>query len=138
MQTVMKENSGTMLLESKTIKPWWKSGRYWLLALLAAQYVIFQLVTGVEYLDAQRNMQWGRYVLEQPRFLIGAENSYDRINGFQPAPPTLAPAGHVTAGGGPLSPWWGPLYLALFGSVWWLTGSYTAMQLVGPISAGAA
>ena len=59
-------------------------------------------------------MQWGIYLLEQPRFLLGAENIYDHINGFPPAPPSLAPAGRVTEHGGPLSPWWGPLYLLLF------------------------
>jgi hypothetical protein len=117
---------------------WWRSWRCWLLAALAVQYAALQLATGVEYLDAQRNMQWGRYVFEQPNFLLGAGNSYDRINGFLPSPASLAPAGHVTGGGGPLSPWWGPLYLALFGGVWWLTGSYTVMQLIGPITAGAA
>ena len=35
--------------------PWWKSWRYWLLAALAVQYVVLQLATGVEYMDAPRN-----------------------------------------------------------------------------------
>jgi hypothetical protein len=125
-------------IQLQPVSSWWKSWRFWLLAALAAQYVILQLATGVEYLDAQRNMQWGRYVFEQPNFLLGAVNSYDRIKGFPPSPAALAPAGYVIGRSGTLSPWWGPLYLALFGGVWWLTHSYTAMQLIGPIAAGVA
>ena len=43
--------------------PWWKSWRFWLLAGLAAQYAVFQVATGVEYMDAPRNLHWGMYVV---------------------------------------------------------------------------
>jgi hypothetical protein len=115
----------------------WRSWRCWLLAALALQYAVLQIATGVEYLDAQRNMQWGVYVLERPGFLLGAENVYDHVNGFPPPAPELAPAGKTSALGGPLSPWWGPAYLVLFAGVWGLTRSYLALQLIGPLAAGA-
>jgi hypothetical protein len=116
---------------------WWRSWRFWLLAALAAQYVVLQLATGVEYLDAPRNLHWGLYVLEQPRFLLDAEDVYDRINGFPPVPADLAPAGAAIGRSTPLHPWWGPLYVIVFGGVWWLTGSYTALRMVVPLAAGA-
>ena len=53
-----------------------------LLGGLAAQFAVMQLATGAEYLDAPRNLHWGIYAAEQPRFLLDAEDSYDRIHGF--------------------------------------------------------
>jgi hypothetical protein len=100
------------------------------LALLAGQYVLLQLATGTEYLDAARNMQWGKYTVEQPRFLLGAENVYDRVNGFP------VPEAGGTASAGKLSPWWGPAYILLFAGIWRLTGSYTALQIISPLAAG--
>jgi hypothetical protein len=137
MQTVMKENSGALLLQSHAIKSWWKSWRYWLLAALAVQYAVLQLATGVEYMDAPRNLHWGLYFVEQPRFLIDTEDVNDRIKGFPPTPASLAPGGGAIGRSAPLHPWWGPLYVVLFGGVWRLTGSYTALRLVVPIAAGA-
>jgi hypothetical protein len=121
----------------RTLSVAWRTWWFWLLAALAAQYALVQLATGVEYLDAQRNMQWGSYVLEQPRFLIGAENVYDHVNGFPPPSPELAPAGMASPHGGPVSPWWGPAYLVFFAGVWGLTHSFLALQLIGPLAAGA-
>lgn len=117
--------------------PWWKSWRCWLLAALAVQYVVLQLATGVEYMDAPRNLHWGMYFADQPRFLIDTEDVNDRIRGFPPTPASLAPSGLAIGHSAPLHPWWGPLYLVLFGGVWRLTGSYTALRLVVPIAAGA-
>jgi hypothetical protein len=116
---------------------WWKSWRGWLLAALAVQYIVLQMATGVEYMDAPRNLHWGLYFVEQPRFLIDTEDIGDRARGFPPTPAELAPSGLATGHSAPLHPWWGPLYLMLFGGVWWLTGSYTALRLVVPIAAGA-
>jgi hypothetical protein len=117
--------------------PWWKSWRCWLLAALAVQYAVLQIATGVEYMDAPRNLHWGLYFVEQPRFLIDTEDVDDRVRGFPPTPASLAPGGAATGHSAPLHPWWGPLYLVLFGGVWWLTGSYMALRLVVPIAAGA-
>lgn len=75
--------------------------------------------------------------LETPRFLIDAENPYDRVNGFTPDPPSLAPAGLAHGRSGPLHPWWGPLYPILFGVVWRVSGSYAALQSIVPLAAGA-
>ncbi|HJZ45545.1 MAG TPA: hypothetical protein VKE41_00195 [Roseiflexaceae bacterium] len=116
---------------------WWKSWRFWLLAALAAQYAMLQIATGVEYMDAPRNLHWGIYLVEQPRFLIDAEDVYNRIAGFPPTPAALAPAGAATGHSAPLHSWWGPLYIILFGAVWWITGSYAALRLVVPLAAGA-
>lgn len=124
-------------LQSSSMTPWWRSWRIWLLAALAGQYVVLQLATGVEYFDAPRNLHWGQYLLEQPRFLLDAEDVYDRINGFPPTSAELAPAGAASGHSAPLHPWWGPLYLLLFAGVWGITGSYTALQLVVPLAAGA-
>jgi hypothetical protein len=116
---------------------WWKSWRTWLLAALAVQYAVLQIATGVEYMDAPRNLHWGLYFAEQPRFLIDTEDVGDRARGFPPTPAALAPSGLATGHSAPLHPWWGPLYLVLFGGVWRLTGSYVALRLVVPIAAGA-
>ncbi|GIV96214.1 MAG: hypothetical protein KatS3mg057_0871 [Herpetosiphonaceae bacterium] len=136
-----------MASQQKTINPqnlpthslliWWRRWEGWLLAFLVLNYAVFQLLTGVQYGDAPRNLHWELYLLEQPRFLLDAEDSYDRINGFPPSPPSLAPSGSATGRGGPLHPWWGPLYPALFAALWWLTGSYTTLHLVVPLAAGA-
>jgi hypothetical protein len=137
MQTATKEQTGAMLLQSQVRPSWWKSWRYWLLAALAVQYIVLQLATGVEYMDAPRNLHWGLYFTEQPRFLIDTEDVNDRVRGFPPTPASLAPNGLAIGHSAPLHPWWGPLYLVLFGGVWKLTGSYTALRLVVPIAAGA-
>lgn len=111
--------------------------RLWLLLALAAQFAALQLATGVEYLDAPRNLHWGLYLLEQPRFLLDADDSYDRIHGFVPSPPALAIADALVGRSAPLHPWWGPLYLMLFAAAWQLSGSYTLLRLVSPVAAGA-
>ncbi|HWQ12455.1 MAG TPA: hypothetical protein VNL77_06635 [Roseiflexaceae bacterium] len=119
-------------------RPWWRSLRRWLLGALAAQYTVYQLLTGVQYFDGPRNMQWGMYLVENPGFAVGAPNAYDRINGFPPTPRSLAPVGRYTTDGGPISPWWGPAYLLVYGVVWRLTGSYVALHLVVPLAAAGA
>jgi|GEM_PF-622023 len=122
---------------------WWWMGSTWLtwrsalLLLLAGQYVILQLLTGVQLLDGPRNLHWGLYVLEEPRFLLDAEDRYDRINGFPPTPSALASAGQAVDKSAPLHPWWGPLYPLMFAGIWRLTNSYTALQLVVPLASGA-
>jgi hypothetical protein len=126
-----------MIGDRRLLVRWWRDWRLWVLVPLALQFALLQLLTGVEYWDAPRNLHWGLYVLEQPRFLLNAEDIYDRIKGFPPEPPSLAPAGLATDRGSPLHPWWGPLYPLLFAGVWWLTGSYTVLQLVVPVAAGA-
>ncbi|MGQ9827756.1 MAG: ArnT family glycosyltransferase [Roseiflexus sp.] len=110
--------------------------RFVLIGALAGQYVVFQLLTGVQYWDSPRNLHWGIVAQELPRFIIDAENPYDRVNGFPPDPASLAPAGLAREHSGPLHPWWGPLYLIVFGLVWRLSGSYALLQSVVPVAAG--
>lgn len=134
-QTVLQANS-TLAQPTRlnAARHWWLVG---LLVLLAGQYAVFQLLTGVQYFDAPRNMQWSLYLLEQPRFLLGAGNTYDRINGFPPHPASLAPYSQIIPHDNPISPWWGPLYLLLFAGVWRVVGSFTVLQLISPLAAGA-
>jgi hypothetical protein len=113
-------------------RPW-----FWLIVLVASQYTVLQLLTGAEYFDAPRNMQWGIFLLEQPRFLLDTENNYDRINGFLPSSPALAPGGQAQGRSAPLHPWWGPAYLGLFALTWGVTHSFTILRLVVPLAAGA-
>jgi hypothetical protein len=114
----------------------WLDLRLLLIGALAGQYVALQLLTGVQYWDSPRNLHWGIVAQELPRFLIDAENPYDRVNGFPPDPVSLAPAGLAHGRSGPLHPWWGPLYLMVFGAVWRLSGSYALLQAVVPVAAG--
>ena len=114
----------------------WLDLRLVLISALAGQYVALQLLTGVQYWDSPRNLHWGIVAQKLPRFLIDAENPYDRVNGFPPDPVSLAPAGLAHGRSGPLHPWWGPLYLMMFGAVWRLSGSYTLLQAVVPVAAG--
>ncbi len=116
----------------------WLNWRWLLLAMLAGQYVLFQALTGVQYGDSPRNLHWGIVAQETPRFLIDAENLYDRVNGFTPDPPSLAPEGLAHGRSGPLHPWWGPLYPILFGVVWRVSTSYAALQLIVPLASGVA
>jgi hypothetical protein len=104
--------------------------------LVASQYLILQLFTGAQYLDAPRNMQWGTYIWEQPRYLLDSENRYDRVNGFAPNPISLAPAGLAHGRSVPLHSWWGPAYLGLFAVLWGITGSFTVLESVVPVAAG--
>jgi hypothetical protein len=112
-------------------RPW-----FWLICVVASQYIWFQLFTQVQYLDSPRNLQWGIYVWEEPRYLIDAENRYDRTNGFPPTPLSLAPAGLASGTGGTMHSWWRPSYLGLFALAWAATGSFTALELIVPIAAG--
>ncbi|ABU58986.1 hypothetical protein [Roseiflexus castenholzii] len=114
----------------------WCNARYALLGALAVQYVLFQALTGVQYGDSPRNLHWGMVAWESPRFLIDAEDPYDRVNGFPPEPASLAPASFARGRSGSLHPWWGPLYLILFGAVWRVSGSYGALQAIVPVAAG--
>ena len=113
--------------------------RLWLAMLLgglAAQFAVMQLATGAEYLDAPRNLHWGIYAAEQPRFLLDAEDSYDRIHGFLPANFAVPTHDALIGRSAPLHPWWGPLYVLLFAAVWRLSGSYLALRLLVPLLAG--
>jgi hypothetical protein len=109
-----------------------------LLALLASQFVLVQLVSGPQYGDAPRNLHWGLLTAENPAFLFGTPDLNERIKGFAPEPETLAPRGLFRGAPGGLHRWWGPVAPALFALVWRLTGSYTLLQLVIPLAGGAA
>jgi hypothetical protein len=115
----------------------WRSPALWAVVLVASQYAILQLLSGAQYFDAPRNMQWGVFLSEEPRYLLDAENRYDRVNGFPPTPRELAPAGLANGRSGPLHAWWGPAYLGLFALIWRATGSTTALELLVPLAAGA-
>jgi hypothetical protein len=131
-------NSSALAQEGVTARAatWRWRGQLMLLAVLASQYLLMQLWTGAQYWDSPRNLHWGVYVAEQPGFLLNQPDRYNWVNGFVPDPATLAPAGLAGEQRGALHPWWGPLYLLLFGAVWRLTGSYTVLQLVVPLAAG--
>lgn len=62
-----------------------------ILTLLAGQFALVQALTGSQYGDAPRNMHWGILSVENPAFLFGAPDTYERIKGFPPEPPSLAP-----------------------------------------------
>lgn len=125
----------TAVLERVAAASAWRSWRTWLLCALAVQYAAFQLATGVQYWDGPRNLHWGLLVLDEPRFLLDAEDPLNRVNGFPPEDARLAPRGLASDSSSPLHPWWGPLYPLIFGGVWWLTGSYALLQLVVPAAA---
>jgi Dolichyl-phosphate-mannose-protein mannosyltransferase len=110
--------------------------RFWIVLLLAIQYVLFQLIWPVEYQDAPRNLHWGIYLTEEPRFLLDAEDTYDRTYGFPPEDLSLAPAHLARDQGTWFHPWWGPLYPLLIAFFWKLSTSYTLLQLFSPLCAG--
>lgn len=119
-------------------RSWWRAVIVpTLLALLAGHFVIVQGLTGVQFGDAPRNLHWGLLTWEQPGFLRGAVDSYERIKGFPPDPAELGPQRLWANGYGSLHPWWGPLTPGLFALVWGLTRSYLLLQLVIPLAAGA-
>src|SRR5918912_1123298 len=96
-----------------------------LLALLAGQYLVVQLLTSPLYGDAPRNLHWGVLTAEQPRFLLDAVDPYERVKGFAPDPPSLAPRGLYRNPPAALHPWWGPVAPVVFALVWTATRSYT-------------
>ncbi|MCS6938814.1 MAG: glycosyl transferase [Roseiflexus sp.] len=110
------------------------SSHTFLLALLAGQFALAQLLTGPQYGDAPRNMHWGILVVENPAFLLGAPDTYERIKGFPPDPPSLAPLALYRFPQGGLHPWWGPVPPIIFALVWLATHSYTALHLVIPLA----
>jgi hypothetical protein len=112
-----------------------RSHALWL-SILAAQFIVWQLLLGVQYGDAARNLHWGIMVAENPRFLIGDQDSYDMVTGFIPDPPALAPAGAPRAELASFNPLWGPVPLLLMAAVWRLTGSHVLEALVVPAAAG--
>src|SRR5262245_66312542 len=63
------------------------------LTILAAQFIVWQMLLGVQYGDAARNLHWGMVVADNPRFLNGDRDPYEMVTGFIPDPPALAPAG---------------------------------------------
>ncbi|NTV64431.1 MAG: glycosyl transferase, partial [Oscillochloris sp.] len=105
--------------------------------LLALQFAIAQLLTGVQFGDAPRNMHWGVLTFEQPSFLSGAVDTSERIKGFRPDPESLGPLRLWDNTYGSLHPWWGPVAPLLFAVVWGATRSYTLLQLVVPLAGGA-
>jgi hypothetical protein len=108
-----------------------------LLALLAAQYLAWSLLTTPLYGDSPRNLHWGLLTAEQPRFLLGAPDASERIKGFPPEPPELASRGLYRNPFTGLHRWWGPVMPLLVAGVWALTGSYTLVQLIIPLAGGA-
>jgi len=117
---------------------WWRAVVLpLLLALLAGHFVLVQLFTGVQLGDAPRNLHWGLLTWEQPAFLSGGLDTYERIKGFQPTPEALAPRRLWANPYAGLHPWWGPVTPLLFAGVWGLTRSYTLLQLIIPLAAGA-
>lgn len=111
------------------------SSWFWL-AVLAGQFALVQLLTGVQYGDAPRNLHWGILTAENPRFLIGDPDLYGRTKGFVPDPPELAPLGRAEARAGSFHPWWGPVPMGLLAVVWALTHSREVLMLVVPLAAG--
>ena len=105
-----------------------------LLALLAGQFIIVQLLTAPLFGDAPRNLHWGILTAENPAFLAGAPDMYERIKGFPPASPGLAERDLWKNPPGSLHRWWGPLLPLLTGAVWLATHSYTAIQLIVPLA----
>jgi hypothetical protein len=112
--------------------------RWVVLALLAGQFALVQLLSGPQYGDAPRNLHWGVLTAENPAFLFGAPDLHERIKGFPPEPETLAPRRLFRFEPGGLHRWWGPVAPALFALVWSATGSYTLLQLVVPLAGGVA
>ncbi|MFQ3663759.1 MAG: glycosyl transferase [Chloroflexaceae bacterium] len=108
-----------------------------LLALLAGHFILVQLLTGAQFLDAPRNLHWGLLTWEQPAFLLDGLDIYERIKGFPPDPPELGPLGLWKNPYAGLHSWWGPLAPGLFALVWGASRSYTLLQLVIPLAAGA-
>jgi len=111
--------------------------RTFLLALLTIQFVLVNLATNPLFGDAPRNLHWGLLTAENPRFLLGEPDTFERIKGFPPDPPTLSELHLYGNPQSSLHRWWGPLAPLLFAAIWKLTGSYTLLQLVIPL-AGAA
>lgn len=105
-----------------------------LLALLMLQFALVQLLTGVQFGDAPRNLHWGLLTAENPRFLIDGLDQYERIKGFPPDPTTLGSRGLWANPYSGLHPWWGPLPPLLFAAVWFVTRSYTLLQMVVPLA----
>ncbi|GAB4438380.1 MAG: hypothetical protein OHK0015_31940 [Chloroflexi bacterium OHK40] len=119
-------------------RPWWRGVALpMLLTLLAGHFALVQLLTGVQFGDAPRNLHWGLLTWEQPAFLIGATDGYERIKGFPPEPPELGPRRLWERPPAGLHPWWGPLTPLFFAAVWGISRSYTLVQLVVPLAAGA-
>lgn len=113
-----------------------RSPKLWL-ALLSAQFALVQLLTGVQFGDAPRNMHWGILTFEQPSFLLGATDTFERIKGFPPTPETLGPLRLWNNSYMSLHRWWGPVTPLLFAAIWGLTRSYTLIQLIVPLAGGA-
>jgi len=109
-----------------------------MLALLVGHFALVQLLAGAQFGDAPRNLHWGLLTWEQPGFLLGQPDRYERIKGFEPDPPGLAQRGLWADPQSGLHPWWGPVTPLLFAGIWGLFRSYTLLQLVIPAAAGAA
>jgi hypothetical protein len=109
---------------------------FWL-GLLAAQFLVFQLVLQVQYHDSNRNLHWGRYTVENPAFMTGARDSYATTHRIDPLPPDSSPAHYAQKELDTIKPsfhaWWGPVPVLLWAGTWWLTGSQLAMTLVVPL-----
>ncbi len=105
-----------------------------LLCLLASQFIIVQLLTAPLFGDAPRNLHWGILATENPAFLAGAPDMYERIKGFAPDPASLAQRDLWKYPPGSMHRWWGPFVPLLIGAVWMATHSYVAIQLIIPLA----
>ena len=120
----------------KNIKGFFSDWHHIVLMILASQYLILQLILGVEYWDGPRNLHWSILIAEQPRFLLDSIDGYNRIFGFPPDPPYLASIDFSAIGLPRFHHWWGPVYLGFIGLAWKLTHSYTVIQIIVPILSG--
>jgi hypothetical protein len=111
---------------------------WFILSLLAGQFVLWSLLTVPLYGDSPRNLHWGLLTAENPGFLTGDVDPYERIKGFAPDPPELAPRGLYRNEYSSLHRWWGPVMPLAIAGLWRVTGSYTLIQLVIPLVGGAA
>ncbi|MCS6839936.1 MAG: glycosyl transferase [Roseiflexus sp.] len=133
-------NHSSAPLSNKVLRSWYVRIRaiigshVVLLVLLSGQFALVQALTGPQYGDAPRNMHWGILIVENPAFLFGAPDTYERIKGFPPDPPSLAPLALYRFPQGGLHRWWGPVPPLIFACVWALTRSYTALHLVIPLA----
>src|SRR5688500_4994024 len=73
---------------------------------------------------------------ENPAFLIHDIGPYERVLGFAPDPPELAPLHLARDEYSTYNVLWGPVPMLLMASAWWLTHSLVLMGLVVPAAAG--
>ncbi|MFV9507907.1 MAG: glycosyl transferase [Oscillochloridaceae bacterium umkhey_bin13] len=107
------------------------------LIVLAGHFLVVQYLTGVQFGDAPRNLHWGILIWDNPAFLVGAPDTYERIKGFAPDPESLSEHGLWANGYSSFHRWWGPVVPSLFALTWGASHSYLLIKLVIPVLAGA-